>query len=511
MFSDIDAVQEYCYLSKKEEELLKSSGRPIVLLKARVSFPYEVAKESRYIGAFLPSAGVHRLLTDAVGPLIVTSANISDEPIIIDDKAFTDRFLSSKDSLVCDVLTHKRAINIPQDDSVMFVTELEDGSEIVSFNRRARGYVPLPVFVNNDNAASKSILALGGDLKNTFALGKKDRVILSPYIGDLKDYGANVNERKLIDQFSEIFNFKPEKIVCDLHPLYESSAVAQKLSNEQNLPILRVQHHHAHILSVMAEKALKSCIGISFDGTGYGTDGKIWGGEILYCNRDKYERKGHLSYVKLCGGDNASKNAEQVRQCYEVVCGLADQVPDLVKRALENNIGTFETSSMGRLFDAVSELLSLGKRNSFEGECAILLENAAWRYLDENNFQDAPALKMSMQKIEDCYIIDQVKLFKDIKTLRDSGDYSSNALSFSFHMAIAEMVSEICSILRNETGENKVCLSGGVFGNRMLLKYVYQKLQADDFEVFSNNIVPSGDSGISLGQAYFGLISGSEE
>ena len=528
MFSDVAAVREYCKVSDKEKELLESSARPIVLLEKKKDFPYEVCKDSRYIGAFLPSAGIHRLLCDGAGPLICTSANISDEPIIIDDEVFAKRFL--KEDLVYGVLRHKRVINIPQDDSVIFVTELNDGEQKISFNRRSRGYTPLPVLLKEKCNKVGTVLAIGGDLKNTFSFAKNDRIITSPYIGDLKDYETLVNEKNLIKKFSELFAFSPSKIVCDMHPLYESGRVAKELAQKQNLPILEVQHHHAHILSVMAEKSLKSCIGIAFDGTGYGTDDKIWGGEILLCKNNEFSRVGHLSYVKLCGGDNAPKKADQVRQCYEYALDQkSDNVPGIVKAALSGNIGCYETSSVGRLFDAVSSLLDIRHENSFEGECAIALEKAAWEYVDEvkasfdhskdaesydvndllsKKFQiDPEDVRTEILEQKGCLIIDQTRLYKKIKALKEHNTYSLGQLSFVFHASLTDAILRICDIVRSETKEAKVCLSGGVFANRLLLKMSVESLKNAGFEVYTNEFVPAGDAGISLGQAYFGLMS----
>ncbi|MCR5557286.1 MAG: Sua5/YciO/YrdC/YwlC family protein, partial [Butyrivibrio sp.] len=484
-------------------------ARPIVLLEKKKDFDYEVCKDSRYIGAFLPSSGIHRLLTDAVGPLIVTSANISDEPIITGDEEFKEKFLLPDKAI--GMLWHNRKINIPQDDSVLAITKSESSADKkyrVGFIRRSRGYAPLPVLIDSmSDGSSKaaSVLAFGGDLKNTFAFGKKDRIIPSPYIGDLMDFDTLQNEKKLINAFSEMYSFKPDILVCDLHPLYQSTTVATDMSKRQNLPLLQVQHHHAHILSVMAENSLKKCIGVAFDGTGYGTDGKIWGGEILYCSDSSFERKGHLQYVKLCGGDNAPKNAKQVRECYEYA--LKGQAPALVKAALDNNIGTFETSSVGRLYDAVASLLDIKHENSFEGECATLLEAKAWEYLTGTDNEDIlPKLHIDIDFCNGQYIINQIKLFNDIETLKTLGEYSEGAIAASFHLALADCICKVCDLIRQETNEENVALSGGVFNNRLLLGKTIDKLSKNGFKVYTNELVPTGDAGISLGQAYFALM-----
>ncbi|WP_029232132.1 carbamoyltransferase HypF [Butyrivibrio sp. VCB2006] len=510
MFSNIKAIEEYCYVNDMEKELLESSARPIVLLNVKKAFDYEVCKDSRYIGAFLPSVGIHRLLCDAVGPLIVTSANKSDEPIIIDDDVFLTEF---KGKGVDAVLVHKRKINMPQDDSVMFVAELKDGKYLSLFNRRARGYVPLPIFVkeSKDNNNSVKVLAFGGDLKSTFSFGYKDKIIPSQYLGDLKDFGVNDNLKKLLASYEDIFKFKPESIVCDMHPLYESGRLAKEYSNKYNLPIFEVQHHHAHILSVMAEKSLKSCIGVSFDGTGYGTDGNIWGGEFLYCNGSEFERCGHMSYIKLCGGDNASRNAKLVKECYYNAAKNSKEVPGLVKAALDNNINVFNASSVGRLFDCVCALLGIKEENSFEGECAIALEKEAWNYL-ESHKEDASNgsyYKLSFEITkgdEGKYIPDQTALFTDICYALYEKNIPADELSYSFHMALSDVIVRVCEYIKENKKESKVCLSGGVFGNRLLLTNTYQKLLESGFEVFVNELVPAGDAGISVGQAYYLML-----
>lgn len=506
MFSDIDCIREYCNVSSKEEELLRSSARPIVLLTRKKDLPYEVCGDSRYIGAFLPSTGIHRLLCDGCGPLIVTSANRSGEPIITEDEAFNKAFISSG---VSGVLFHKRRINMPQDDSVAFVCRLQDGSEIACFNRRARGYVPLPVLTKG---IGKKVLAFGADLKSTFSFGYKDKILPSQYLGDLQDFGVNTNFKRLLGQFQDIFKFEPQVIVCDMHPLYESVREATDYSKSQNLPLFKVQHHHAHILSVMAEKSLKSCIGISFDGTGMGTDGNIWGGEFLYCAGQSFDRKAHLSYVKLCGGDNASRNAKLVKECYDYAMGKElPKASNLIKAALENNVNCFLTSSMGRLFDAACACLEIKMENSYEGECGISLEKCAWDYIDSSAQSDlafdiddeADVLSFDIKEGENGLIIDQVRMIDDLQRAYEKGHKSRERLAFEFHMAIISAACKICQAIKRETGENKVCLSGGVFGNRLLLSGTIDKLKSLGFEVYINELVPASDAGISVGQAYF--------
>jgi hydrogenase maturation protein HypF len=514
MFSDIDRISEYCYINEKEKELLLSSARPIVLLQKKKDFPESVCRESRYIGAFLPSAGIHRLLCDELGPLIVTSANKSDEPMIYSDEDFFDTFLNEDNELCADgVLYHKRKINIAQDDSVLYVIRTSKGFSKM-FVRRARGYFPLPVILpsGQDLDDNTSVLAMGADLKNTFAFGKKDRVILSQHLGDMADVGVFNEYKELIPYCGDLFEFDFDKIVCDRHPGYFSTNYAKKLAQDRNIEgnnFVGVLHHHAHILSVMAENSLDSCIGIAFDGTGFGDDGNIWGGEYFYCNRKDVKRCGHMSYVKLCGGDSASKKADMVRDCYMHSAGLSDEsIPDITKAALNNNINTFMTSSVGRLFDAVSALLGICSYNSYEGECATLLEKEAWKYTGI----DRPEFQLKVYKDEEGNILtDQVDFFRQIKECISEGKYDTVLCAYAFHVAITTAIKNVCDIISAETGEKKVCLSGGVFLNRLLLTKTINLLSISGYEVYWNRQVPASDAGISLGQAYYGLMSDREE
>ena len=548
MFSDVESVKAYAFVSLLEEELLKSSARPIVLLQKKYDFAPEVIKHSRYIGAFLPSAGVHRLLTDEVGPLIVTSCNLSDQPIITDDE---ELFGSDLISRIDGILYHKRAINMPQDDSVMFV--ISDGKrEYQQLLRRSRGFAPLPVIIDISSVTDgrivkessfdhkKVVLAYGGDLKSCFAFCHFDRIMPSQYIGDLKDYDTNMSYRRLLGDYTRLFGQKPNLLVCDLHPTYFSAEMAREDASKKGIRLLELAHHAAHVYSVMAENSLNSCIGVSFDGTGFGTDGKIWGGEFLSVRGSEWRREGHLSYVLLPGGDSTSKDAGRVRIGYACQTGIREAlvlsknetINPLILKALENRIGTYESSSMGRLFDAISSLLGICGHNSYEGECAIRLENAAWEYIDEHitskDLQiaqfltqkadtdgDIPDLSFSVYDLRGHdndrhsagIIVDQAGMFRDIFGLMQSGRYTVQAISLAFHKAVIAMVRDVCILIRDESGENTVALSGGVFNNRILLTGVLKALEDSQFIVYRNSRLPLGDGCISTGQAYYGMLS----
>lgn len=498
MFKDIDSIKEYCEVLTLEENLLKSYSRPIVLLNKIKDFPYEVCKESRYIGAFLPSAGIHYMLLERLGPLIVTSANVSDETMVIRNEDYFRKFLPYTDG----VLYHDRDINMALDDSVMYVIKDKDNNETSHFIRRARGFVPLPIILNKE-LGNKNVLALGSDLKNTFSFAKKDRIISSQYIGDLQDKASFDNLNAVKERFSDIFKFEEQKIICDAHPLYYSSKLAKDIACSKDIEVDTVYHHHAHILSVMAEHSLTSAIGVSFDGTGYGDDGRIWGSEFLYCNKKDFLRKGHLSYVKLSGGNIAPKKANLVRDSYFFADNKDCNINALQKSALINNINTYETSSMGRLFDAVASVLDICHENNYEGECATLVENAALSF--EGGSYPEFTIEYETDS-EGTYIWNQIKLFIDIHNAYTSNKYSVNAICYGFHMALSKMVLEMCRTIRNNTLEENVCLSGGCFCNRLLTKTCVNTLKEDEFNVFLNEKVPCNDGGISLGQAYYGLL-----
>ncbi len=571
MFSTVSDIRHFAFVSKLEEELLKSSARPIVLVKSKApsldlqvsdkklkayeqGFPWEVLKGSRYIGAFLPSAGIHRLLADALGPLIVTSANKSDEPMIIDDDRFISVFMPPE-SLKTDgdnrdgayrcvdaVLYHKRRINMAQDDSVMFVISADE-KEYPQFVRRARGFAPLPIFIDEpkegtSGQSGSKVLAFGGDLKSSFSFGKGDRIIPSQYIGDLKDYETNKSYKKLLQEYKSIFEFEPDLIISDLHPLYISTQMAGDMATKDGIRHIGLQHHFAHTYSVMAENNLQSSLGVSFDGTGFGLDGRIWGGEFVYCKGAKPYRIGNLSYVKLTGGDESPKNAGKISRCYIHECqkrGLikqpvieVDSDTKLLAAALDKSINTYETSSMGRLFDAVSALLGICQYNSYEGECAIMLEKEALEF-EASNEKDYPVFKFTYlpepdiivipdgtekkepgQNPFDSFTADQIALFSEIYRCFTTGKYPVPAIAYGFHMAIAELIINGCSMMEQQTKEQKVCLSGGVFNNRLLLACAAKALLAEGFEVYWNQKVPLGDGGISTGQAYFGLLNDKE-
>jgi hydrogenase maturation protein HypF len=487
MFSSLDSIREVCSVNPAEEKLLTSAARPIVLLnKNQEAFSASVSQESRFLGAFLPYTGLHRILVDTCGPLVMTSGNFSDEPIIIRD----DSMLRFQSEHLDGVLYHTREIVTPLDDSVARVF-----CGFPQLIRRSRGYVPTPVTLGL--RAKTPILAMGGDLKACFCLLKDDRAYLSQYFGDMEQYEVSQVYRSNLDRMERLFRIAPSVIACDLHPNYLTSHLAA----EWNKPMVPIQHHHAHIASVMAEHGLQSCLGVAFDGTGYGTDGCVWGGEFLLCKDSGFERSAHLSYVTLCGGDRAARDAGLIALGYLNAAGIELQSSRsaMVKAALSNQINTFQSASMGRLFDAVSAILNIRAENTYEGECAIALENAA--AAAKSAGEPPYPLNFEVSENDSGLVIHQVKLIKDIYCAVNSG-VSSASLALGFHLAVSRVVLAVCRRIRSQSGENKTALSGGVFANLLLMQECINLLRSDGFEVFFNSAVPCNDSGICLGQAW---------
>lgn len=478
MFRDINEIKEYCYVSEAEERLIASSARPILLLEHKPSGSAEINR-SRFIGSFLPSMGAQYLLLDEISPLIVTSANISGMPIIKDDDEMAE--VMKKEPLIKGVISNERRIQVRMDDSV---ARIIDGQP--QMIRRSKGYAPVPLYVST--TGSRQILATGSQLKNSFALTKGPFVYVSQFFGDMDSKENQDIYEENTARMAELFRIEPEYVVCDMHPLYYTTGFAQKTS----LPVMQVQHHHAHVASVMAEHDLKgSVIGVSFDGTGYGTDGAIWGGEFMLCEGGDFRRMDHLRYVKMLGGDSSMKEGWKSAVSYIHAWengymddgeGTAIDLSDIIefamnrddrnwpgeklaRAALKSGINTITSSSMGRLFDGVSAMLGIKDHNDYEGQCAIMLEDAA----------AAP---------EKC---------------------EANRLALEFHHKVADMILNICDKIRKETGTHQVALTGGVFQNKILMEESLSRLRAKGFEPYYNISVSPNDGGIALGQAYIAM------
>ena len=494
MFPNLLALKKVCSVSDTEEEILCGVQHPIVLLPKREDpFCTQVCGESRFLGAFLPYTPLHALLTESCGPLIATSGNLAGEPIIIRD----EEMLTLSISELAGVLYHQRRITTPLDDSVVRIF-----SGTVQMIRRARGYVPSPLFLKEK--ALLPILSAGGDLKSSFCLLKGDRAYMSQYFGDLESYGVAKNYVKNIERMCSLFQIKPQAIACDLHPSYLSRRLVQQAIPFQNLPIFFIQHHHAHIASVMAEHSLDSCIGVAFDGTGYGTDKTIWGGEFLFCHDAQFERSGFLEPIAICGGDLSAKDADLTALCHLSAAKIPSCDPrfSVVQAAIKQNIQSMLSSSIGRFFDAVCAILGIRKFNSYEGECAIALENCASHALQHGVFPYP--LSFPILSTEHGFLLQRNLAIQELYCAKESG-ISVEALALGFHLSLSVAVCELCKKIRKKTGENRVALSGGVFMNLILSRACERLLVQNGFSVFFNHAVPMNDGGICLGQAFIAL------
>ncbi|MDP4120017.1 MAG: carbamoyltransferase HypF [Bacillota bacterium] len=485
MFKDIDEIRENCEVNEYEQELLLSNPSPITILKTKKPFAYpNVNGNTNTCGCFLPYTPLHKRLLHETGCLVMTSANVSGSPIIKDDEEML-RFLNEEESLYGVVSNGRRIVRRVEDSVVRAVGAK---TQII---RRARGYVPTAIQLNN----KADFIAMGGDLKAAFCLVKKNNAYLSQYFGDLEDEGVQSVYSEAIKDFQSLFDVKPKFAVVDKHPLYLSVQAAKSMS----LPIKEVQHHHAHIASVMAEHQIKDkVIGVAFDGTGYGDDGNIWGGEFFICEKSEYQRVGHLKYTKILGGDSSMKDALKTRTCFLHACGLSENgtLAETINAALDCDINTVLSSSMGRLFDAVAAQFGF-EYNGYEGECAIKLEQLAQEAIDK----DISPYKMNFEILKENgeLIADYSKIFYNILKEKQC---DIRALALGFHYAVADMVFNMCLEIRQNEGISDVALSGGVFQNIILLSTCERLLKENGFNVYINHLVPPNDGGIALGQAF---------
>ena len=491
MFKDIRIAEEFCNINNREKKELTSWRRPIVILNQKKPLAEAVNRGLNTIGAMLPYMPVHYMLfkvfkTPAV---VLTSGNIADEPIIINDREAEKRLATIADSMV----SYNRQILNRTDDSVLrFI------SGKVSLIRRSRGFVPRPVDLKLN---VEGILALGAEQKNSFCIGKENQAVMSQYIGDLKNKPAYDFMSESVDRFSKLFRFKPDIVVCDLHPDYLSTRYAETLEKELDIPLIRVQHHHAHIVSCMAENGIdEDVIGVSLDGTGYGTDDNIWGGEFIIADLKGFKRHSHFDYIPLPGGDMAVD--EPWRMAYSYLYKYFgddfdyDSIPlfrtidrgkmKIVSEAIEKGINSPLSSGAGRLFDAVSAILGLCATSRFDSEAPMRLESVI------------------RDKTNDFYPFLAGKTIEFPETLKaiinDLNRETSSVISAKFHNTIANIILEVSMKIRKETSLNKVILSGGVFQNKYLLEKTSYLLNRNKFKTFTNHLVPANDGGISLGQ-----------
>ncbi len=528
MMKSIEVVYRYCYVTSKERELLESPASPVVLLRKKDStvFPEDIAPLNRYLGVMLPYTPIHHLLFEQKNipeVLVMTSGNISSEPIFYRDEDAINGLIGIADIF----LTNNREIYIRTDDSVSRV--FRDREYLI---RRSRGYVPAPIRLDlckllgiDQGIKIPSVLACGGELKNVFCINKGNLFYLSHHIGDLENESTNKAFIHAVEHFKKLFSIEPDKIAYDLHPGYFSTQFA--LGQELELKT-GIQHHKAHIAACMADNELSGeVIGVAFDGTGFGEDGMIWGGEFFVGGYFGFERAGRLSYVPMPGGDSAVKQPWRMALGYLYTAGLMSRFrvgedsegscrnssnPEAEKenagilkeisrqdiafigRMLEKKLNCPETSSMGRFFDAVSALLGIKTDISYEGQAAIELEYYA-------TDSAAKPYKVVLEKDEaGAFVVRTDLVIKELVRDLDSGS-SREELASKFHATIAEIILQGCISLRDRTQLNRVVLSGGVFQNLTLLTISCELLEKNGFVVYTHTRVPANDGGIALGQA----------
>jgi hydrogenase maturation protein HypF len=505
MVRDIDAAREVCLLSSEEEALLQTAPRPLVLARARESngIAPAVAPGIPWLGVFLPYAPLQHLLfaDPRVHALVMTSANLSEEPIAIDNDEARVRLKDIADA----VLLHNREILQRCDDSVV---ALVDGAP--QLVRRARGFVPLAVELPMD---SPPLLAVGGHLKSVFALARGRHAYQSQHLGDLENVAGLEFFKESLDHLMRTFEIVPQTVVHDLHPGYLSTMWAKEWAQERGLPLIGIQHHHAHIAGCMAEHALDGpVIGLALDGTGYGTDGRIWGGEVLVARQDGFERYAHLEYVPMPGGDAAVREPWRMALAHLHAAGFDVASPDtltllgakekegrVLARMMERGINAPLTSSLGRLFDAVAAVILDRRVVDYEAQAAIELEGIAVDETDDSdsypvaleggNWEKREPMRMKVAPL-------WAELLRDLR-----GGVSKPRMAARFHVGVANAFVSVAAAARAATGISAVALSGGVMHNRRLARLLRVKLEAESFQVYQHRRVSPGDGGLSYGQA----------
>jgi hydrogenase maturation protein HypF len=498
MVSDLETVSRFCMVGAEDRELLCLPQRPIVLLPKINPCPLaeSVAPFNSYAGIFLPYTPIHHLLFEKseLQALVMTSGNLSEEPIAIGNSEAVTRLGDIADWF----LLHNREILLRCDDSVLRRT-----SGRTRQIRRSRGFVPVPVFLKKEFPPT---LAVGGELKSTICLLRGREAFLSQHIGDLENVEAYKFFQEAVNHFRRILEIRPSLVAYDLHPDYFSTRWARAQSGMQTVG---VQHHHAHIASCMAENHLEGrVIGFALDGTGYGTDGRIWGGEVLLADYLDFERAAHLAYVPLPGGAAAIREPWRMAVSHLWASFGADllnlpipffrQIPQTrirtVVQMMERQVNSPLTSSCGRLFDAVAALINLRHEVNYEAQAAVELE------MCRDEAAAGQPYPFGLSEAGDVLQIDFRPLFSAIVDDMLSSA-TAGKISQRFHDGLVQALAAIARLLRKRTSLNTVCLSGGTFQNACLANGLEQQLRGEGFEVYTHSQVPAGDGGISLGQA----------
>jgi hydrogenase maturation protein HypF len=490
MARDMEQVERFCRVSDAERTALTGPRRPIVILDRRpgAAISTAVAPGNNTVGVMLPYTPLHHLLFDSdLDILVMTSGNLSEEPIVSRNEEAQRRLGGLADAY----LLHNRGIRTRVDDSVVRVYA---GRERVL--RRSRGFAPLSIDLGMPLPA---VLAVGAELKNTFCLTKDHYAILSQHIGDLENYETLEFFEETLAHMRRFFRVEPVAVAHDLHPGYLSTRIAEGM---KGIPHIGVQHHHAHIASCMAENHLRDkAIGVAFDGTGYGTDGQVWGGEFLVCDYAGFERRAHFRYVPMAGGDMAIREPLRMALAWlretfgadlpelPFLASVAERKRAVVEAMLARGVQTVATSSCGRLFDAVAAILGLRLETNFEGQAAIELECIAAPGIEESYPFDTEGTAIDFRPAIQHVVADMKQAV------------TAGVISARFHNTVAAVVVETCRRIRTAERLNEVCLSGGTFQNRRLTERCLELLTASGFEVYLHARVPPNDGGISLGQA----------
>ena len=513
MAKDEAVVKRECIVTPEQEAILTGHQKPILLLDKEIGgrLAPSIAPGNPKVGVMLPYAPVQLLIfqyDDGIKMpdiLVMTSGNTSGAPICREDAEAVAEL-----SHLCDaMLSHNRKIRIRADDTVMDFYKNEP-----YMIRRSRGYAPLPFMMSADWKGQ--VLAVGGELKNTFCIGVDSRFYPSPYVGDLEDVRTVKALQETIHRFQTLLEVTPQAVVCDLHPKYNSTVVAEELG----YPVLKVQHHYAHILSCMTENDCQEpVIGVAFDGTGYGTDGTVWGGEILLADYENFTRAGSIAPFLQIGGDISAKEGWRIavsmiygytkdrEQAWKMLekLGLCSEQESKVQFTMaDRKLNAVVSTSVGRLFDAVSAILGFRRQSSFEGEASMALEFAAEAYEQHNLQKQKGNQDHLLYKEDGRLILNTQTLVQQITEAKLQGA-DSGRLAYLFHQTLAEQVTAACMEARNVSGRQKVALSGGVFQNRLLLRLTEERLMEEEFEVLRHRMVPPNDGGIAIGQAAYGM------
>jgi hydrogenase maturation protein HypF len=502
MVRDMAAAEALCNVNCIERELLQLPRCPIVLLTKRVGcrIAESVAPNNPLLGVMLPYTPLHHLLLhDLDGmSLVMTSGNLSEEPITYDEDDAIVRLGGIADIF----LVHDRPIHVRCDDSV---TRVVDGRELPM--RRSRGYAPQPVPL--PMICPRATLAVGGQFKSTFALGRDRQAILSQHMGDLDNYSAYAAFRRDIGLYEDLFALQPEIIAHDCHPDYASTRYARERAATTRLLLVPVQHHHAHMASCMAEHGLiEEVIGVTFDGTGYGDDGAIWGGEFLVGDYRSFRRAAHLRYVAMPGGDRAVREPWRMALTHSLdadcpVPALGNTATSTERRAvatlIERRLNAPLTSSAGRLFDAVASLAGIRHRVRFEGQAALELERMAWSESPQGLYDFDLVRDEGDCEANSPLVVDTRPLIRAITADVNHG-IKAPSIARRFHETLVAMIVATCGEIRKQCGLHRVVLSGGVFMNALVTLRVTARLNEEGFHVYRHEKVPPNDGGLSLGQ-----------